>query len=112
MFYRYFAYFTAVGTTFYTTVKVNVSDIYASTDSVHVLDLIGSDYTAFGMDCTSYLCNVSSDMYEYDTSTRLIRVQFIVQPSLEIATCLVYLSLVATTTSSTQRAYCIDHRTA
>ena len=31
-------------------------------------------------------------MYEYNTSTRLIRVQFIVQPSLEIATCLVYLS--------------------
>ena len=89
---RYFAYFTAVGTTFYTTVKVNVSDIYASTDSVHVLDLIGSDYTAFGIDFTAYLCNVSSDMYEYDTSTRLIRVQFIVQPSLEIATCLVYLS--------------------
>ena len=59
--------------------------------------------------CVTYL----SDMYEYkhDTSTRLIRVQFIVQPSLEIATCLVYLSLVATTTSSTYRAYCIDHRT-
>ena len=69
-----------------------LSDIYASTDSLHVLDLIGSDYTAFGIDCTAYLCNVSSDMYEYDTSTRLIRVQFIVQPSLEIATCLVYLS--------------------
>ena len=69
-----------------------VSDIYASTNSLHVLDLIGSDYTAFGIDCTAYLCNVSSDMYEYDTSTRLIRVQFIVQPSLEIATCLVYLS--------------------
>ena len=69
-----------------------MSDIYASTDSLHVLDLIGSDYTAFGMDCTAYWCNVSSDMYEYDTSTRLIRVQFIVQPSLEIATCLVYLS--------------------
>ena len=69
-----------------------VSDIYASTDSLHVLDLIGSDYTAFGIDCTAYLFNVSSDMYEYDTSTRLIRVQFIVQPSLEIATCLVYLS--------------------
>ena len=44
-----------------------------------------------------------SDMYEYkhDTSTRLIRVHFIIQPSLEIATCLVHLSLVATTTSST-----------
>ena len=39
--------------------------------------------------------------YKYDTSIRLIRVQFIVQPSLEIATCLVYLSLVTTTTSST-----------
>ena len=38
--------------------------------------------------CVTYL----SDMYEhkYDTSARLIRVQFIVQPSLEIATCLVY----------------------
>ena len=69
-----------------------MSDIYASTDSLHVLNLIGSDYTAFGIDYTAYLCNVSSDMYEYDTSTRLIRVQFIVQPSLEIATCLVYLS--------------------
>ena len=44
-----------------------MSDIYASTDSLHVLDLIGSDYTAFGIDCTAYLCNVSSDMYEYDT---------------------------------------------
>ena len=35
--------------------------------------------------CVTYL----SDMYEYkyDTSTRLIRVQFIAQPSLEIATC-------------------------
>ena len=44
-----------------------------------------------------------SDMYEYehDTSTRLIRVQFIVRPSLEVAPCLVYFSLVATTTSST-----------
>ena len=31
-------------------------------------------------------------MYEYDTSTRLIRVQFIVQLPLQIATCLVYLS--------------------
>ena len=60
--------------------------------------------------CVTYL----SDMCEhkYDTSTPLIRVQFIVQPSLEIATCLVYLSLVATTTSFTSRAYCIDHRTA
>ena len=47
-----------------------MSDIYASTDSLHVLDLIGSDYTAFGIDCAGYLCNVSSDMYEYDTSTR------------------------------------------
>ena len=36
-----------------------MSDIYASTDSLHVLDLIGSDYTAFGIDCTAYLCNVS-----------------------------------------------------
>ena len=69
-----------------------MSDIYASTDSLRVLDLIGSDYTAFGIDFTAYLCNVYSDMYEYDTSTRSMRVQFIVQPSLEIATCLVYLS--------------------
>ena len=84
--------FTAVVAAFYATARVNVSDIYASTVSLHVLDLIGSDYTAFGINCTAYLCNVSSDMYEYDTSTRLIRVQFIVQPSLEIATCLVYLS--------------------
>ena len=49
----------------------SVSDIYASTDSLHVLDLIGSDYTACGIDCTAYLCNVASDMYEYtfDTSS-------------------------------------------
>ena len=31
--------------------------------------------------------------YKYDTSTRLIQVQFIAQPSLEIATCLIYLFL-------------------
>ena len=32
---------------------------YALTDSLYVLKLIGSDCTAFGIDCTTYLCNVS-----------------------------------------------------
>ena len=32
---------------------------YALTDYLHVLQLIGSDCTAFGIDCTAYLCNVS-----------------------------------------------------
>ena len=32
---------------------------YALTDSLHVLKPIGSDCTAFGIDCTTYLCNVS-----------------------------------------------------
>ena len=49
--------------------------------------------------CVTYLSGMYE--YKYDTSTRLIRVQLIVQPSLAIATCLVFLSLVATTTSST-----------
>ena len=69
---------------------------YASTDYLHLLKLIGSDCTAFGIDCTAYLCIVSFRYVRVqDTSTRLVRVQFIVQSSLEIATCLVYLSLVA-----------------
>ena len=42
-----------------------MSDIYASTDSLHVLDPIGSDYTTFGIDCTAYVCNVSSDMCKH-----------------------------------------------
>ena len=32
---------------------------YAVTDYLHVLKLIGSDCTAFGIGCTAYLCNVS-----------------------------------------------------
>ena len=32
---------------------------YALTDYLHVLKLIGSDCTAFGIDCTACVCNVS-----------------------------------------------------
>ena len=50
---------------------------YAWTDYLHVLKLIGWDCTAFGIDCTAYLCNVSfryvrvQVWYEYtfDTSS-------------------------------------------
>ena len=50
---------------------------YALTDSLYVLKLIGSDCTAFGIDCITYLCNVSfryvrvQVWYEYiiDTSS-------------------------------------------
>ena len=50
--------FTAVVAAFYATARVNVSDIYASTVSLHVLDLIGSDYTAFGLVCAAYLLSL------------------------------------------------------
>ena len=85
-----------------------VSDIYASTDSLHVLDLIGSDYTAFGIDCTAYLCNVASDMYEYTFDTSSVHHPVFSwdcdMPRLPFLGCDDY--------ESTWRAYCVDYRTA
>ena len=37
--------------------EVNSVRYYASTDSLHMLKLIDSDCTTFGLGCTAFLCN-------------------------------------------------------
>ena len=70
---------------------------YALTDSLHVLKVIGSDCTAFGICCTAFLCDV---YFEIRTSKALRWILTLVLPALRLRGATSTFVLVRTSSST------------